>query len=799
MAINNILGSIAFVPREDYSASATYNFLNFVKQNNHWYLCIVRGGITNLPPAATFVDNTQWAAFVESGDNNLLEISKDADTGIVSIVRKGLSNFTFDQGHSISKNGGTALSQRKGLDVISSADIDVSIKDVNEIKIDFTAFELKVTNIKTDADASKAITDFIDVSQDVDLDTMEAELQAILDALGHSDVGVTTQVLTVPVTTGNVETANFTRNDVTVNATTGIITAGTNWAYAGGGDLYQQPQLAYHKQTATINSNNFLVVTIGIAASIKNHASLIKVLEDFIAYVAKPGEANTPDPKATFLENASKQQFSAASNHLDGSTEGITVIAQPAPGSYTKLFTVSIGILASFDSHYDSEAKFFIQNDRGIRGFVQHTGTDTVITAELKAAIEANRAAIDVNKDTLDEYPSITDIQNADDGQIQSVSFTNVAGNKSAMTFTIAKNGTGSDALLMAVAYPDHSPLSRFPGMVIPITITAEDTPTTIAGKLVTSFEGSSNAAIVKFRDGYTGTDGFAYGGYVMTSDGAVVTVTSDNDGKVYNASVSLYQQTGAFGDFNFTTLSHGSGGPTKKFVITDLPTTSPPFIADTAALATLRGSGYVTGQQFIISGAGVLAPNAAPIAAQVVVTYPATGTNVDYKVITGMISETDTDFMEQDLASDPSNFPLRLFIGSFDALATAVSDQTATEVRVRVSTTDTNGSARATSAAAQLNAFNGVTRLTAAGITTGAAYSLNCTVVADGANLIITSNTAGARTTLVDAETGGTTTMTLRQGADATNETLVQNSLYIVLNPTTLINLSTPGQVTVL
>ena len=116
MAINNILGSIAFVPRGTYSASATYNFLNFVNQDNHWYLCIVRGGITNLPPAATFVDNTQWAAFVESGDNNLNTITQDTTTGVVTIERKNLADFVFNSGASIyTKDGSVAIVGQSGV------------------------------------------------------------------------------------------------------------------------------------------------------------------------------------------------------------------------------------------------------------------------------------------------------------------------------------------------------------------------------------------------------------------------------------------------------------------------------------------------------------------------------------------------------------------------------------------------------------------------------------------------------------------------------------------------------------
>ena len=804
MAINNILGSIAFVPRGDYSASATYNFLNFVKANNHWYLCILRGGITNLPPAATFVDNTQWAAFVESGDNNLATITENA-AGLITIERKGLADFTFYDGHTIQKEGASALDHTDILE-FKGTDLTVTNDGSTKTVIDVSAMDVKIaTNASaistnaSDITNIEAKTDLIEIATTtVNLNTLSNELAAILAALEHSDTGSVSQVFNIPAADGSWKTSDFsTRTNVGISST-GVVTRSTNWVYDVHAEIYTPPILAYHNQTATVNETNFTYVTLGIVFSKARHSAYIDIFKKLDKDNYDGTDTSIPNPNSIYLENDSGARFTPYSAMSQASTDGVTIFKQTDPSPYTELYTLTIAIEAQFLEHYDNEQRFTIQvDDKGIRGFHAHSGDDTLNTAKIKAAIKANTEAIDVEREILNHYPGSSAVVAATDGQVLTKELVTVAGTKASGSFEIAnvQQAGGSDSALLVVTYPDSSPLDDFPRITVPITIAASETPTQVAARIVASFEGSSEATVVKFRDGYA-KDGVTFGGYVMTNSGAVITLTSDNEGSIYNAAISIYEGAGRFGVINNNPIAHGTGGPEPKVVFKSAGITQ---IADSASLVTLRGTGFSTGQTFSISGAAVTTPSVAAIAAQATITYPATSANVDYKVITGMISETDTDFMEQDLASDPSNFPLRLFIGSFDALATAVSDQTATEVRVRVSTTDTAGSARATSAAAQLNAFNGVTRLTAAGITTGAAYSLNCTVVADGANLIITSNTAGARTTLVDAETGGSTTMTLRQGADATTVALVQDHLYQVVSPTILADLTAGNRITVL
>ena len=789
------------------------------------------------PITTPATDTTNWRIIGSGSHVRDITVTEDSNTGIVSIVITATDNttstVTFNSGHTIVDNGGTSLAQRIKLQS-KGTNAGFKAKDTDTTELDLS----QVDTNKTNADASKAVTDkitlgtssaisianngsisldgstvnlstinakvaHIDVDVDINLDTIAAQMAAIIKALGRSNEGFTSQVLSLPDATRSWTTPNFTTSDVLISSS-GVVSkvSNTAWAYGVGGELYVPPTLAYHKQTATVNGNSFLYITIGVSLSKIYHAGYIDVLEDIKEYASKTDaeKALLPNPNNIFFENYQGHQFSATVNHSDESTNGLTVFEYTPSDNRQRLFTITLPILASVDSHYDSQDKFEIQTDKGLNAFFYHSGTDSVITAGLKAAIAANAAAIGVLDAQAIRYPDITAINTATTDQILVKKNVNTSGTKAVAVFEVVSvNSSGAETMRIVTPYAEHSPLTSFNPFLVPFTTVSGDNTATAAA-FVTGFESGTDSNLVLFRDGYTGTDGIAYGGYVATSSGAIVTMTSDNVGAVYNTtSLGIYETVGRLGVDNARAFEHGTGGPEARLEFIDLPASTPITIADTAALATFRGSGYVAGAQFITTAADIEAP-IPDVAAQVTITYPATSTDVDYKVITGMISETDTDFFEQDLAASPSNFPTRFFVGAFNAQAATITDMNATELRIRVLTTDTAGSARATAAAAAINTFNGSTRLTAvAPVTQGAAYSLNCTAVADGANLIITSNTAGARTTLVDAETGGSTSMVIRQGATSSPATLGGNSLYQVISPTQLMNLTAGTVVTVL
>ena len=144
MAITNILGSVGFIDAGDYSASTTYNYLNIVRQNSHWFVCQVRGGITNVPPASTFVDNTQWLAFAESSPNVLTSISRSEMGNKISITREGLANFELYDGHIIMQEGGSELPHR---DILQHKSDNVSITSSPTVTtIKFTLADTKIAS-----------------------------------------------------------------------------------------------------------------------------------------------------------------------------------------------------------------------------------------------------------------------------------------------------------------------------------------------------------------------------------------------------------------------------------------------------------------------------------------------------------------------------------------------------------------------------------------------------------------------------------------------------------------------------
>ena len=151
MTIKNILGSVSFELLGDYSASTTYQYLNVIKQNNHWYICQIRGGIINLPPAATFIDNTQWVRFVESGDNSLTSITFKTGglNNLIDMGRRDLADFEFINGHIIknfSDSGGVAHR-----DTLEYKGTDLTVTDTGVVtEVDFTTMDGKISNNTTE-------------------------------------------------------------------------------------------------------------------------------------------------------------------------------------------------------------------------------------------------------------------------------------------------------------------------------------------------------------------------------------------------------------------------------------------------------------------------------------------------------------------------------------------------------------------------------------------------------------------------------------------------------------------------
>ena len=151
MTIKNILGSVSFELLGDYSASTTYQYLNVIKQNNHWYICQIRGGIINLPPAATFIDNTQWVRFVESGDNSLTSITFKTGglNNLIDMGRRDLADFEFINGHIIknfSDSGGVAHR-----DTLEYKGTDLTVTDTGVVtEVDFTVMDGKISNNTTE-------------------------------------------------------------------------------------------------------------------------------------------------------------------------------------------------------------------------------------------------------------------------------------------------------------------------------------------------------------------------------------------------------------------------------------------------------------------------------------------------------------------------------------------------------------------------------------------------------------------------------------------------------------------------
>ena len=203
MTIKNILGSVGFELLGDYSASVTYQYLNIVRQNNHWYICQIRGGIINLPPAGTFIDNTQWVRFVESADNSLTSIAFKAggNNNLIDIGRRDLADFEFINGHAIKDfNMSAALPHR---DTLEYKGTDLTVTDTGILtQVDFTSMDGKIANntsaidtlVGTDPDGN--INNITNVSNATPNDGDALVFNSMLSAYVPRTLGRVTQIAT---------------------------------------------------------------------------------------------------------------------------------------------------------------------------------------------------------------------------------------------------------------------------------------------------------------------------------------------------------------------------------------------------------------------------------------------------------------------------------------------------------------------------------------------------------------------------------------------------------------------------
>ena len=241
------------------------------------------------------------------------------------------------------------------------------------------------------------------------------------------------------------------------------------------------------------------------------------------------------------------------------------------------------------------------------------------------------------------------------------------------------------------------------------------------------------------------------------------------------------------------------------KLELQDFPTSSPTIIADTAELVTFRGSGYVMGTQFITTADDILARQTSGTPAIIEVVFPETITgNNALAVFTGAFG--DTAFMEITNTPDPAltNWVWGSFNGSTDP--DAVLHATNGEMFVHCDQADSTGTAYATTLMTVWNALSDTTATTlAGGSTTPAQVIRNSTVSIVGGGgagdrtMRVTGNDNGVSAISANAVQGGVTQSVVQAGSVDTNATLGLNSLYQVLTPTSLINLTNGTVVTVL
>ena len=575
-----IITGIFVNDRGAYNSATEYNPLDSIYLEPNTY--IAKTVHTNINPATDVAAGdgsigTNWrieAKGVSGG--HLADITgPDATTGEITIEDSSSTEHDFNGGHRLKRNDNTFVNYRPNLKVKG---LNVPITDLDSVtsQLDLTAIDgiLDKTNL-------------IAVSgQLVNLNSLRNELDAVEASLEHSDTGSVSQTFNIPAMDKYWKTADFPLKANMTISSSGVITRGASWTYGVEAEIYTPPILAWTSQSATVNMIPFTYVNVGFVFSKARHSAYIDIFKKLATYTGT--DTSIPNPNSIYLENDSGARFTPYSEMSQASTDGVTIFKHTDPSPYTELYTMTVAIEAQFVSHYNSEARFTIQvDDHGIRGFHTHSGTDTLNTAKIKAALKANTEAINILRGILNRYPSLNDITEAPVGQfLGAVRATGPGeGTLAIGSFEIAnvQQAGGTDSALVVITYDDSSPLDDFASIPIPITIAAGETATQVAARIVASFEGSSNATVVKFRDGYS-KGGVAYGGYVMTSSGAVVTITSDNDGEIYNAALSIYEQEGRFGVINNRPIAHGSGGPINTVGFVNPPSGGVNWIDNTTA-----------------------------------------------------------------------------------------------------------------------------------------------------------------------------------------------------------------------
>ena len=625
------------------------------------------GIFTTTSPSNDTGTTGNWELLASSSSGgHVTDIVKNATTGEITVTfADGSTAVMFASGHTLQNEANAILDYRQNLQI--KGDTLFEIKDADTVELDLEQIDTnesdistntgaistntgnistntgnistntgnistntgnistnagKISTNETDITNIEAKTDLIEIATNtVNLNTLSDEVAAILLALEHSDTGAVSQAFNIPANDRYWKTADFsTRTDVGISSA-GVITRSTNWVYDVRAEIYTPPIIAYHSQTATVNATNFTYITLGFVFSKARHSAYIDIFkkldkDNYIPDMNDPNyDASIPNPNSIYLENDSGARFTPYSAMSQASTDGVTIFKQTDPSAFTELYTMTVAIEAQFVEHYDDEQRFTIQvDDRGIRGFHVHTGDDTLNTAKIKAAIKANTEAINVEREILNHYPQSTEIVTAINGQVLTKELVETSGSKASGSFEIAnvQSAGGTDSALLVITYPDSSPLDDFPRITIPITIAAGDNPSDVANKIVVSFGSSIDATLSKFRDGYT-KGGFAYGGYSMSNDLAVITLVSDDDGSVYNAALSVYEGVGRFGVINANPIAHGTGGPEPKVIFTTVSFGATPIDSSgsgTNGYATAKARGFSVGQQIVFNqaeGAGTV------------------------------------------------------------------------------------------------------------------------------------------------------------------------------------------------
>ena len=853
MAINNILGSAGFVIRGIYSATETYNYLNVVTFNTHTFVCQVRGGITNMPPPSTATSNTQWFLLLEASAgatdlNDLTDVTlaneangdvlvynsttsvfenqqptgdevtvtgPDAITGEVIITEDGTAH-PFDSGHALyTKDGSTPnvgipgiIAQRKNL-VFNGPNVSNETILINGVSTQVT--EVSTTTLLTSTDTTaNSVTPFNSRTDNREVVEIFKKSVGTPDEIIITDNGaVSTGLLTYSapqIVTNKIGVDSLTGDNGTIRSIKDV-----SLILPGDGDVLvynsinNQYEPEHHGDEGTLESlsdvNTSNEVDGDFLQLFKRTATYYieprHVTDGAIFSVKCPGGELITSPagfppirQIDFVINHNQSVGNRVITLTNGNAHVQVAINFTFAPSVDNVITTLFNIfnLSAFSSVFSWGGSLGDRN-RNINSHGNYSlvgSYSTILNPNPASATTATGSLGFRDARFSTEQPfDVGSIKLSIDTGISTASATiNLASTMSFTTF----NSQILTAINSQAAIADH------------FTVTNPINGTFVFTAKATGASSNGKVEIEFFDTGGRGN----HSDDIAPAFGTAAFIT----GGAGAGSTSVFQWT----DGTQRTLKNLSfincissfinGGNTWRNAIAPGVT----GLAGTSArIEELRGNGWVPGSRFVITEAGVEIRILEAVAAQVTITFPETPTEFDFKVVGGMMSQSITNFFQQDLASTPSAFPDRFFIGNFTNRTNTIVDQNqadggaTNEMRVRVDTT-ISAQERAAAAATALNAFDGATRLDDSGtITQGAAYSLNCTVTANDSDLIITSNFAGAVATLSELQTAGTTGLTLRQGVNAQTIGLTRFNEYIVLTPTTMLNLTNLTSFTVI